>query len=318
MINILLQKFPALEFSFLPTPLHKMHNLSALLNVNVYCKRDDLTGFALGGNKTRKLDYLVADAITNGYDTLIAVGANQSNFCRMAAAAAKVKGLTVHLVLQGPQPTEYTGNLLIDKMLYPVMHHVDDMVSASVQLENELLQKGKKVYRLPWGGSTGIGALGYVQAGEEIYNQEKEMGLQFSKIFVAAGTGGMQAGLEVAKSLKNHPADIIGISVASEAKEIMAEVGRLHDETLKLIGRQPGQTPGIFIDDNYIGKGYGVRTKDCEEAVKLFAEKEAIFLDYVYTGKTAAGMIDYIKSAKVSQKDTVLFIHSGGNIELFE
>jgi len=317
-----LKSFPRLHHSLLPTPVHRLDWLADEYGVNVYCKRDDLTGFGFGGNKTRKLDFLLAEACDQGCNTLIAIGANQSNFCRMAAAYGVACALEVHLVLGGKEPDKPTGNLRLDHLLGVTCHHVDSTdwatwAEEAERLESELTSKGKKVYRMPVGGSTPRGALGYVDAFAEIIADQSRLGVEFEAIIHASSSAGTQAGLIVGRAMANWHGDIIGISVAKPKHELEKEVLDLAKATAAEIDTCVDPS-SIIVDDSYIGEGYAIRTPGCEEAVALFARKMGIFLDYVYTGKAAAGLIDALRKGRFDKGANVLFIHTGGNIELFE
>ena len=322
MINQFLSRYPKLNMSVLPTPIHKLSRISEICNTEIYCMRDDLTGFAFGGNKTRKLDFLVADALKTGFDTLIGIGANQSNFCRMTAGAGKANNLDVQLVLSGKKPEKLTGNLLVDKLFGATIHHIDTeddslLLEEAANLEKKLTSEGKKVYNMPLGGSTNIGALGYINAFQEILDFSEKTKIIFNTIILASGSGGTQAGLNAGKIISNSHHKIIGISVGrakQELEDINFEIIRktFHGTDFKAI------KDVINVDDSYIGEGYGKRTDGCIEAVSQFAKLEGILLDYVYTGKAAAGLFDYAIKEKFNNNENVLFIHTGGNIELFE
>lgn len=317
-----LKSFPRLHHSLLPTPVHRLDCLSDEYSVNVYCKRDDLTGFGFGGNKTRKLDFLLAEAHALGCDTLIAIGANQSNFCRMAAAFGVAEGMEVHLVLGGKEPSYPTGNLRLDHLLGVTCHHVDstdwDMWAEEAEkIETELTSQGKKVYRMPVGGSTPRGALGYVDAFAEILADQSRLGVEFDAIFHASSSAGTQAGLVAGRAITNWPGSIIGISVAKPQAELKKDVLDLAQRTAAKLDSSVDPA-SIIVDDSYVGEGYAIRTPGCEEAVALFARRLGIFLDYVYTGKAAAGLIDYLRKGRFDKGANILFIHTGGNIELFE
>jgi L-cysteate sulfo-lyase len=317
-----LKPFPRLYHSLLPTPAHRLDGLSDEYGVNVYCKRDDLTGFGFGGNKTRKLDFLLAEALDLGRNTLIAIGANQSNFCRMAAAYGVACGLEVHLVLGGREPAHPTGNLRLDHLLGVTCHHVDSSdwdtwAKEAEKLEAELTSRGKKVYRMPVGGSTPRGALGYVDAFAEIISDQSRLGVEFDAILHASSSAGTQAGLVVGRATVEWRGSVIGISVAKPKAEQEKDVLDLAQATASEIDAHIDPM-SIIVDDNYVGEGYAVRTPGCEEAVTLFAQRMGIFLDYVYTGKAAAGLIDTLRKGRFEKNANVLFIHTGGNIELFE
>jgi L-cysteate sulfo-lyase len=317
-----LRPFPRRHKSLVPTPVHRLDSLSDKYGVNVHCKRDDLTGFGFGGNKTRKLDFLLAHALCRGCDTLIAIGANQSNFCRVAASYGVWGGMEVHLVLGGRQPEIPTGNLRVDHLLGVVCHHVDSpdwdsWACEAEKLDKELTSKGKKVYRMPVGGSTPRGALGYVDAFSEIIADQTRLGLEFDAIIHASSSAGTQAGLVVGQAISGWKGRIIGISVAKPQMELEDDVLDLARTTAAQIDAEVDPS-SIVVDDSYIGEGYAARTPGCTEAVEMFARRFGIFLDYVYTGKAAAALIDYLRKGTFDKNANVLFVHTGGNIELFE
>jgi L-cysteate sulfo-lyase len=314
--------FPRFEFSILPTPIQKLENLSSKFNAQIFCMRDDLTGFAFGGNKTRKLDFLIADAKSKGFDSLIGVGANQSNFCRMTAAAGKVAGMEVHLLLSGPKPERPTANLMLDYLFGAKVYHTDAYENSAVEkeselLEKELINKGKKVYRMPMGGSTPLGALGYLNAFVEIMEYCNKNNVVFDKIFIASGSGGTQAGLVLGQMIYTWTGQLLGISVGRSAAELKQVIAQIVKGSCKLLNIDYQNTE-ILVDESFIGKAYGIPTNECEQAIEDFANFEGILLDKVYTGKAAAGILDYIINGKISKDENILFIHTGGNIELFE
>ncbi len=307
--------------SLLPTPLHKLNNLSQQLGHNIYCKRDDLTGFAGGGNKTRKLDYLLIDMKARTVDTIIAVGANQSNFCRVVAAAGAVQGYEVHLVLGENNSPAPTTNLLLDEMFGAVIHNVNssnwnDWESEAAKLEKKLIASGKKVYALPIGGSTPVGALGYVNAFCEIIEDALRMNITFDVIVHATSSGGTQAGLLVGKSLTQWDGVVMGVGVAKDKLTLQNEVLELSIKTGRVFDVEVHR-PDVVVDDNHIGTGYGIKTKEAEDAIQLFARTEGILLDHVYTGKTAAALIEYCRKGRFEKDQNILFLHTGGSIELF-
>lgn len=343
-----LNKFPRLSLSILPTPIHRLNILSKEFSLNIFCKRDDLTGFAFGGNKSRKIDFLIADAINKKTDTIVTIGANQSNFCRIMACAGKIYGFEVHLVLAGRKPKIPTGNLLLDHLFGAIIHHpfiggTDDwdlLEQESKILTQELTKKGKKVYWLPAGGSTPIGALGYVECFFEIMDYSQQTGTYFDVIIHSSSSGGTQAGLIVGKELALWKGKIIGIGVDKTKEEIKEKVYKLAVETGKLVGLNNIKSDAVIVDNSYKGEKYGARTKECEEAIKLFAQREGILLDYVYSGKAGAGLLDYAKRGlfeahplapspregehkilplgeDLGLAPNILFIHTGGNVQLF-
>jgi len=306
----------------LPTPVEELPRLSRHLGCRIYIKRDDLTGFGFGGNKTRKLDFLIAEALARGCDTLIAIGANQSNFCRVAAAYGTASGMQVHLVLGGKKPRTPTGNLRLDHLLGVTCHHVasrdwDDWAATAIAVEARLHDQGRNVYRLPVGGSTPTGALGYVEALAEILDDQKRLGVEFDAILLASSSAGTQAGLVVGQAMSGWRGRIVGMTVAKPGQQQAADVCRLATETGRLLDVSVTKRR-IIVDDSQLGPGYAVRTPQCIEAVHRFAREGGIFLDYVYTGKAAAGLLDALNRRRFRKTDNVLFLHTGGNLELFE
>ena len=305
----------------LPTPVHELPALSSLSGCRVFCKRDDLTGFGFGGNKARKLDFLIADAMLLGCDTLLAVGANQSNFCRMVAAYGSAHEMAVHLVLGGEEPAVPTGNLRLDHLLGASCHHVDgsawDAWEASAAVWEEALRRaGRTVYRMPIGGSTVVGSLGYVAAMAEILDDEQRLGVPFDAIVLASSSAGTQAGLVVGQSIAQWPGQVLGFSVAKDRERQQQDVLALAQETAGRLGASmDGRS--IWVDDSYLGDGYAHHTQACEDAVRFFARKCGIFLDYVYTGKAAAGLLASLRAGRFAPGSAILFLHTGGNAELF-
>ncbi len=321
-ITSMLSEFTAETISLLPTPLHRLDKLSAELHCNIYIKRDDLTGFVLGGNKTRKFDFLVPDALRQGCDTIIGIGANQSNFCRILAGIGTRYGFDIQLVLNGKKPAKPTGNLLVDHMLGATVHHVDTTDStvrmqAAEKLRDRLTAEGRKVYFLPPGGSIPMGTLGYTAAWEELLQDFEKQNLSVDKIIHASSSAGTQAGLVLGQSILPWDGQIIGMSVDTPEVQLRDDITRLASAAGEMVGAE-FDPDTIHIDTSYIGPGYGKRTPGGEEAVSLFARLEGIFLDYVYTGKAAAGLIDYCRTGKIRPDENVVFLHTGGNIELFE
>lgn len=320
-IQARLSRFPREALSLLPTPLHHLPRLSQLLGYQLFIKRDDLTGFSLGGNKTRKLDFLIAAALNQGYTTIIGVGANQSNFCRILANAAVRYGFKIHLVLRGQPDAQPTGNLRIDHLLGAVIHHIDtphssEAMALASSLKVQLEAQGERVFLLPPGGSVPIGALGYVAGWEEIHTQLNALPQKIGVVMHASSSSGTQAGLVLGQALTQWPGRIIGVSVDEPKPDLVNNVRQLAMATAELIGAQPN-LPAIEVEDGFIGPGYGIPTPECREAVELFAKTEGIYLDYVYTGKAAAALIAYCRQRKFSPTEGILFLHTGGNVQLF-
>ncbi|HEY5125023.1 MAG TPA: D-cysteine desulfhydrase family protein [Ignavibacteria bacterium] len=313
-------KFPSL-MTIAPTPVQFLENIKNDFGYNVFCKRDDLTGFAFGGNKTRKLDYLIYDAIEKGSDTLIGVGAVQSNFCRLTAAMGRKAGLKVELVLGGKKPKKPTANYLLDILFGANLNYVESedwnkWETEAKQLETDLRKKGKKPYFMPIGGSSPVGALGYVEAFYEIYDDQKYLDVEFNVIIHATASAGTQSGLIVGAAVKDWTGKIIGIGVAKSSKQISGEVYELANKTAQPM-KIKIEKKKIIVTNDYMGKGYADLTKDCVKAVEYFARNEGIMLDYVYSGKAAAGLLDMLKNKRFRKNINILFIHTGGNVGLF-
>lgn len=301
----------------LPTPIEALPRLSSLLHgPQLFIKRDDLTGLGMGGNKTRKLEYLAADALSKGAKTLISTGAVQSNHCRQVAAAAAKLGLNCQLVLAGEEPAEAQGNLLLDKLSGAQIFY-----SSKANRDQELTkrfaqaeQDGLNPYLIPYGGSNPIGALGYLNAMWEL----DEQGLKPDWIVFASSSGGTQAGLILGAHLTSFKGKILGISIEQESTLFSAQVSALVNQTAAQFGNDYSVTPEeVLINDAYCQAGYGVLTFAEIEAVKLFASKEGVLLDPVYTGRAAAGLLDLIRKGFFNPEEKILFWHTGGTPALF-
>ncbi|MFB0520668.1 MAG: D-cysteine desulfhydrase family protein [Desulfatiglandales bacterium] len=316
-------KLPRVALGNLPTPLHELPRLSAALGgPRIFMKRDDLTGLALGGNKCRKLEYVLADAKKRGVDTLITSGSSQSNFALQMAAAARKVRMQPYLVLVKGVHVETQGNLLLHNILDSTVNilEVSDpgemfttMPKRMNELADELRGKGRNPLVIPAGAFTPLGTAGWVDAAEEISQQLEDQGIEIHYVVLANGTGGTQAGLVLGfKQLKLH-LDVVGMSVFYEKTEAINMVVTQVTETARLLGLDAAITPGeVTVYDDYIGQGYGIPTKECIEAIRVVAQTEAIFLDPVYTGKAMAGLIDLVSKGQFARKDSLLFIHTGG------
>jgi D-cysteine desulfhydrase family pyridoxal phosphate-dependent enzyme len=318
----LLGDFPRLRHALTPTPIHYMRSLSKALGVELYCKRDDLNGFGFGGNKVRKLEFLLHDALRQGCRTLVTCGSNQSNWCRMTAAAGVANGLSVHLVLGGRKPERATGNLVLNSILGAHIHHLDtdqdaELEAAAEALTDELAAQGQQPYPMPIGGSSGLGVLGYMEAMREIMLQERELGISFDVIVHATGSGGTQAGLIAGKFLGQWPGQIIGITVSRSTAEQQAKVRDALASCKTLLDCDLSMLE-VTARDEYFGEGYRKNTPAAAAAIEMFARLEGIFLDQVYTGKAAAGLIDMAHRGELGAGQKVLFLHTGGSVQLFE
>lgn len=300
---------PSTRFVHAPTPLDEAPRLSAELGLRILVKRDDQTGLALGGNKGRKLELLLADALARGCDTLIATGGAQSNFARMAAAAAARCGLACRLVLSGSAPARATGNLVLDHLFGATIEfagtsHWGRLEERVAALAAEL---GPRAYPMPVGGSTPLGALAYVDAAGELLAQ---LPAAPDWVVVADGSGGTHAGL-----LAGLPPSVrvLGVDVARPPVPLIERVAELAASTAELAGRPAPPAPPIVVD--HAGPGYGEISEECRAAVRLAARTEALLLDPVYTGKAMAGLIAAARAGRIA--GTVVFWHTGGAPALF-
>lgn len=308
---------PKLSFAHLPTPIEELESLSAQLGgPRIIVKRDDQTGLAFGGNKTRKLEYLLADARKNGADTLITGGAVQSNHCRQTAAAAARNGFACSLVLTGERPAKPSGNNFLDLFLGAeiVWAGDTDREIALEQTFQNIRAEGRKPYLIPYGGSNAIGALGYVYAMQEMLEQVE----QPQWIVFPSSSGGTQAGLALGGRMFDFRGKILGISIDNPANELSSMVARIADETAQCLGIDERFSPqDILVNDDYLGGGYGIMGEPEVEALSMFARSEGILLDPVYTGRAGAGLIDLIRKEIIQADQTVLFWHTGGTPAIF-
>ncbi|RJQ62102.1 MAG: D-cysteine desulfhydrase [Desulfobacteraceae bacterium] len=322
-----LAKFPRRRYTAGSTPLEKLSSLSSRLGgPNIYMKRDDLLGLAGGGNKTRKLEFVVADALKQGADTLITCGAVQSNHCRITLAAAVKEGLKCRLVLEERVPGSYnpdaSGNNFLYKLLgvesIQVVPGGSDMLAEMKKVADALSSENRKPYVIPGGASTPLGALGYVACAEEILAQSFDRGISFDRVVCASGSAGTHAGLVVGFLGTNSGIPVYGIDV-SRKKGIQEEIVlKLAIQTAGLAGvNREIPRESITCFDEYVGPGYSIPTEGMVEAVKLVARTEGILMDPVYTGKAMAGLIDLIRKGFFKKGENVLFVHTGGSAALF-
>jgi L-cysteate sulfo-lyase len=307
-----------LHFAQLPTPVEALPRLSEVLGgPRLLVKRDDQTGLAFGGNKTRKLEFLVAEAREQRAKMLISGGALQSNHCRQTAAAAARFGFNCVLVLTGDQPKHPSGNLLLDQLFGAEILYVADRKDRDSILQETFeraTREGKKPYLVPYGGSNATGALGYAFAMKELIDQN----VSADWIVFASSSGGTQAGLLFGQRIFAFNGRILGISVDESEEWLKKEVSKLASATSEKVGEPIEFTPAdVLVNANYCGAGYGVVTEREREAIGLFASCEGLLLDPVYTGRAAAGMIDLIRTGFFKTNETVLFLHTGGQPALF-
>jgi L-cysteate sulfo-lyase len=319
-----LAALPRIPIAYLPTPIAHLPHLSRTLGgPELFVKRDDQTGLASGGNKTRKLEFLIAGALEAGADSVITAGAEQSNHARQTAAAARMAGLEPHLVLRKPDSAPViTGNLLLDHLLGAVIHWTAESAPYEEtirQVASALAAEGKKPYVIPYGGSNAVGLMGYVLAMVELAAQP-ESAEGFDTHLFATSSGGTQAGMLLGAHLAGMSGSVrlLGISVDLPAPAISERVAALIREGARLLSLDPDQAERkIDIDDNYIGEGYAIVNQVDREAVQLMARQEGILLDPVYTGRAFAGLIDLIRQGVFSKGQRVLFWHTGGTASLF-
>ncbi|MBI1802311.1 MAG: D-cysteine desulfhydrase family protein [Chloroflexi bacterium] len=316
-----IEKMPRVRLAHLPTPLDEAPRLTAALGgPRILIKRDDLTGLAFGGNKTRKLEFLMADALRQNADVVFTAGAPQSNHCRQTAAAARKLGLRCVLVFTAGQHNEPQGNLLLDQLLKAEVVYTenDDTDAVMEKLAEEERRKGHRPYVIPVGGSNGIGTLGYAGLVLELAQQLFERGLSVSRVYFSSGSGGTQGGLVLGARLYHASYRLIGVSPGRKADGVKANVARTANEGAAVLGLPVRFAPHeIEVNDRFTGPAYGISTPESHEAIRLFAETEGILLDPVYTAKAAAAMIHDIRGGAVGREETVLFIHTGGTPALF-
>lgn len=321
-----LGKFPRRTYTYGPTPIEKLERFSALLGgPEIYIKRDDMLGLTAGGNKTRKLEFLLADALQKGADTLITCGAVQSNHCRLTLAAAVKEGLKCRLVLEERVPNSYnpqsSGNNFLFRLLgveaITVVPGGFNMMEAMETVAADVRQAGGKPYIIPGGGSNAIGAMGYVNCAQELQQQLFSEGLSFDHIIVPSGSGGTHAGFLVGVVGNNLNIPVHGVNV-SRKREVQTDlIHNLCRLTAEHVGCATPDRSLVNCYDEYVGEGYSRPTAGMIEAVNLLATTEGILLDPVYTGKQMAGLIDMVRKGVFKTTDKVLFLHTGGSPALY-
>ncbi len=320
------ERLPRVRLAFLPTPIEALPNLSRHLGgPDIFVKRDDQTGLATGGNKARKLEFLLAEALEMGADCVVTAGSTQSNHARQTAAAARKLGLEPHLVLYGPgggPPDRVDGNLLIGALLGAPTHWTEEhapYTGTIKQVEAELKAAGRRPYVVPYGGSNAAGLMGFVEAMREVAGQMAESG-PFDVHVFATSSGGTQAGMILGAHLARLPdsARVLGISVDERAGTLGARVANLANDGARLLGLdwRVGDD-AAEINDDYLGSGYAVIGELEREAIRLAARLEGLLIDPVYTGRAFGGMIDLIRRGELRRGERVLFWHTGGTAALF-
>ncbi|MCL3883371.1 D-cysteine desulfhydrase [Marivita sp. GX14005] len=322
-----LARFPRRFIAHLPTPLERLDRLTAELGgPEIWIKRDDCTGLSTGGNKTRKLEFLMAEAELEGAEIVMTQGATQSNHARQTAAFAAKMGMKCHILLEdrtGSDNSNYNnnGNVLLDHLHGATTEKRaggGDMNAEMEALADEMRADGKKVYTIPGGGSNATGALGYVNCAFELLGQANERGLKIDHIVHATGSAGTQAGLVTGLKAMNAQIPLLGIGVRAPKAKQEENVYNLALKTAEKLGC-PGvvQREDVVANTDYVGEGYGIPTEDGLAAIRMFAELESILLDPVYSAKGAAGFIDLIRKGHFKKGDRVVFLHTGGSAALF-
>jgi D-cysteine desulfhydrase family pyridoxal phosphate-dependent enzyme len=313
--------YSRIPLAHLPTRIEHLARLSETLGApQIYCKRDDQTGLGFGGNKTRKLEYLLGDALQQGARTLVSMGAIQSNHCRQVAAVAARAGLNCILVLSGTPPAIATGNLYLDQLFGAEVVWADRENRQQV-LEETVKQaqyEGRAPYMIPYGGSNEVGVMGYYEAMRELREEEQQLGLNFDWIVTASSSGGTQAGMLLGALAWQFTGRILGIAIEGSAEELGAIVHNLVTAAMSANGLDLAYDRHlIHVNDSYTGAGYGVMGKPEIEAIRMFASQEGLLLDPVYTGRAAAGLIDLVRKGYFDKDEKVLFWHTGGTPALF-
>lgn len=319
-----LASYPRFPLVNEPTPLQRAERLEQALGPNsprIYIKRDDLTGLAYGGNKARKLEYLVADALEQGATVLVTEGATQSNHARMTAAAAVLAGLKCVLILDARNGAIEDGNLLLDRMMgadVRIFPTGEERKAAMQSIGDELRAQGETPYVVPTGGSVPMGSLGYVRATVELESQLLDLGEVPSRVYFPNGSEGTLAGIVAGAKVLGVSWQPLPVAVEGSAQAMVNAAMPIIEGTLELLGSGRSVDPAeITIEDRFTGAGYGIPTDEGMEAINLLARNEAIFLDPVYTGKAMSALIAHIREAVFSPDESVVFIHTGGTPSLF-
>jgi len=321
-----LERFPSVALCHRSTPIEAMPRLSAALGgPQLFVKRDDCTGLAGGGNKTRKLEYLVGEALEQGADMLVTQGAVQSNHVRQTAAAACKTGLDCHALLERRVPDrapdyEHTGNVLLDRLFGCSIEFRPpglDMNAEAQAVVETLRAEGRRPYFIPGGGSNAVGALGYAGCAEEIVNEQQISGTHFDHLVMATGSTGTQAGLVAGLHALGSALPVMGISVRQPHERQVNAVHALTAATLEKLGAAPIDRDRILVDAGYVGAGYGQPAESTHEAIAMLARQEGLLLDPVYSGKGMAGLIGLIRAGAYRSDERVLFLHTGGATALF-
>ncbi|HLI15143.1 MAG TPA: D-cysteine desulfhydrase family protein [Acidimicrobiales bacterium] len=312
-------KLPQHPLAMVPTPLVRAPRLSAAAGVDLWIKRDDQTGLALGGNKARKLEFHLGHALAEGADTLITMGGAQSNHCRMTAAAAAACGLEARLVFNGEPILVEQGNMVLDRLLgatWTFPKPGQSSVERMEEIAEALCEEGRRPYVIPSGGTNGRGVLGYVKAGLEIAQQCAELGISARAAYSAAGSCGTVAGLALGFALGGLATEVVAVSISRGVPDKVAQVRSLVGEAAALLGVAVPPYR-LRVSDDYLGEGYGRPTELSTEALSLAARTEGIILDPVYTAKALSAVLGDRRRGLLDADDLVVFVHTGGTPALF-
>jgi D-cysteine desulfhydrase len=320
-----LEELPRLSLGYLPTPIEPMERLGAEIGISLSVKRDDFTGFGGGGNKVRKLEYLMADAVAQEVKVLITTGGHQSNHARMTAAAARKFGMKPILVLRGNRPDQYQGNLLLDHLFGAEIDFLDPdayFTEINPRMDHHAAEaeaRGEKPYIIPLGGASALGAMGYVNAVKELSEQYMAVGTPAPQYLVApVGSGGTLAGLHIGCSLYWPTTEVVGIAVTGSAVPFSERIAAMANAGAALLDLKKRWTgTDIRIENDYIGPGYSIPSEAGNAAIKLAGNREGMLLDPVYTGKAFAGIMGCVENGSIAKSSSVLFVHCGGSPALF-
>jgi D-cysteine desulfhydrase family pyridoxal phosphate-dependent enzyme len=326
-----LNDFPRSRFAHLPSALEEMPNLSrALGGPEIWVKRDDQIGLGVGGNKVRKLEFLMGEALSKGAKKVVTFGGVHSNHVRQTASAARKLGLEPILFILGKRPEEYKGNLLLDRLYGAELKFVD-LGEAGGRMTIETADKlmramarlfpsvgWRKTYIIPVGGHSPVGCLGYVNAAFELAQQAEERNLKVDYVVTAVGTGGTMAGLMAGFRLLGAGTKVIGVDVGRLWKGFRGSIAHITAQVAELLGEKvPFREEDVLLYEDYVGEAYAHPTPECWEAIRLLARKEGLVLDPIYTGKAMAGLIDLIRKGVLKEGETVVFLHTGGSPSLY-
>lgn len=331
-IKAFLEKYPRLRLTPLPTPLTYMKNLSEYLGgVNIYVKRDDIGSLAFGGNKTRKLEYIMAKALEENSDTIVTLGGVQSNWVRQTIAAAKALGMDAVAVLEGEKPDVIQGNLMLDMLMGASLIYMpgisqedeDKEIASEFPITGPIAEKlraeGKRPFLAPLGGATPTGHLGYINMVSELKDQLNDIHIAADRIVIGTGTGGTHAGIQLGLRMAEMDTKLTGISVSFHTRPKEQEIA----EMCNLAAEEYGITERFTSDDisvnyDYVGAGYGAVTEGAVNAVKLAARLEGLIMCHTYAGKALSGLIDLVRRGEIKKGETVVFVHTGGGTADFE